>query len=142
MKDIEYKLLTETSELDVVQINSLLTELTGKEIQLTLIEAKNTINTNYVIGAYFEKKIIGIGTLVNIQLFNSKQGRIEDVVVLKKFRRKKVGYNIMRQLIKRAKESGIEKLSLTSNPKRFEARKLYLDIGFQIIDTDVFLLKI
>jgi ribosomal protein S18 acetylase RimI-like enzyme len=48
----------------------------------------------------------------------------------------------MNALIELAKEKKLKKLQLTSSPKREVARALYKSLGFELIDTGVFILNI
>ena len=68
--------------------------------------------------------------------------RVEDVVLDKEYRGRGLGKKIMEDLIEIAKSLKIQIIILTSNPKRIPARNLYESLGFNLIDTGVFLLKI
>jgi ribosomal protein S18 acetylase RimI-like enzyme len=49
---------------------------------------------------------------------------------------------MMEQAITTAREAGANGISLTSNPLRVEANKLYQTLGFQKRDTNVYFYKL
>lgn len=88
-------------------------------------------------------QIIGFGSLIIYQtVLNGVVGRIEDVVVDREYRGQGIGKKIMKLLIKQAFNCEVNKINLTSNPKREAARSLYQSLGFQKIETGVFTLEL
>ncbi len=88
-------------------------------------------------------RIIGFGALVlYLTPLNGNVARIEDVIVDIEFRGKGVGKEIMQTLIKWAAINHVKKIVLTSNPKREAARGLYESLGFNKVDTEVFVREI
>ena len=63
-------------------------------------------------------------------------------MLLKNVEGRGFGREIMNELIELAKEKKLKKLQLTSSPKREVARALYKSLGFELIDTGVFILNI
>jgi ribosomal protein S18 acetylase RimI-like enzyme len=61
---------------------------------------------------------------------------IEDVIVDETMRRRGIGEALVRKAIDLAREEGAEGVSLTSNPQRQAANKLYGSIGFQLRQTN------
>lgn len=61
---------------------------------------------------------------------------IEDVIVDETMRRRGIGEALVRKAIDLAREAGAEGVSLTSNPQRQPANKLYQSIGFQLRQTN------
>jgi len=85
-------------------------------------------------------RIIGFGALVlYLTPLNGKVARIEDVIVDVEYRGQGVGREIMQTLIKWAAINDVNKIVLSSNPKREAARSLYRSLGFTKIDTEVFI---
>lgn len=78
-------------------------------------------------------KIIAMATLAVRGLLLSKTAIIGDVVVDEKYRNKKLGKRMMERLIRAAKSAEASFVSLTSNPRREEANKLYLKLGFELV---------
>ena len=49
-----------------------------------------------------------------------------------------IGHKLVEKAIEICKERGVFSIRLTSNPKRCQARDIYLKLGFKIKDTDLF----
>ena len=126
------------------KIVSLLSELTDKKISfsmddfLSIVQSKNSI----LYGAFNRGELIGILTLVIIDIPTGRQLRIEDVVVDKIQRGKGIGELLTREAIKRAEKMEVSKISLTSNPSRISANKLYQKIGFKLRNTNSYVLTL
>lgn len=67
---------------------------------------------------------------------------IDYVCVDKKYQHMGYGKEMFLNIEKIAKEEGIDYLELTSNKKRVYAREMYLKLGMEIKDTDIFIKKI
>jgi len=67
---------------------------------------------------------------------------IEDVVVDEKMRRKGVGEALVRRAIELAREAGASGVSLTSNPQREAANRLYQSMGFELRKTNAYSYKL
>lgn len=132
------KEITETS----VQIHSgikiLLSQLTTTPILFSINDLSEIINSknSILFGAFINNKLVGILTLALFNVPTGKNGRIEDVVVNKNFRRKGIGNSLTLEAMNKGKELNLDKLFLTTNPSRFEANQLYLKIGFQLRETN------
>lgn len=61
---------------------------------------------------------------------------VEDVIVDETMRRRGIGEALVRKAIDLARQAGAESVSLTSNPQRKAANKLYQSIGFQLRQTN------
>jgi ribosomal protein S18 acetylase RimI-like enzyme len=84
-------------------------------------------------------EVVGTATLVIYRIpTKGLIGRIEDVVVDESQRGKGLGRMLMEDLINLGKEKGLQLMTLTSNPQRIPARRLYESLGFEIYDTGVF----
>ncbi|MBU0474934.1 MAG: GNAT family N-acetyltransferase [Bacteroidetes bacterium] len=132
------KEITEFSQQLLLEINSLLSQLTEHKINfkesnlLSIINSENSI----LLGAFYGTKLIGILTLIIYQIPTAFCGRIEDVVVDTKFRGNGIGKMLSLEAIKRGKELNLDKIFLTSNPNRIVANQLYQKIGFQLGQTN------
>ena len=69
-------------------------------------------------------------------------GRVEDVVTDERYRSKGLGKLSMRYIFSVAKNLRLVTLELSSNPKRVEANKMYLHLGFQKYDTNYYTLDL
>jgi len=67
---------------------------------------------------------------------------IEDVVVDKSARGQGIGEELMRRAIELAKEKGAAHVTLTCNPAREAANRLYLRMGFKKRETNAYIYKI
>lgn len=67
---------------------------------------------------------------------------IEDVIVDENMRRRGIGEALMRHAIEMAREAGAEGVSLTSNPRREAANRLYQSLGFELRKTNPYVYKL
>lgn len=67
-----------------------------------------------------------------------KKAWIEDVVVSEMYQGQGVGKNLVAFAIQFAKQKQVNLLTLTSNPSRVAANKLYLKLGFERKETNVY----
>jgi len=130
---------------DISELSDLLTQLSSKKIELTdkhvslLIEDAN----HHPIAIEFEGKLVGFGLLViYVTTMNGHVGIIEDIIVDESQRGKGLGKKLLQNLIEIAKKQNANRISLTSNPQRVIARKLYQSLGFEPKDTGVFILRL
>ncbi len=96
----------------------------------------------YVSRKYDGEKLIGLGWIFPRQTLLRKQAVIEDMIVDENYRGKGYGKEIVLDLIRWAKENGVEIIELTSNPKRIAANELYKKVGFRLHPTNHYLLDL
>jgi N-acetylglutamate synthase-like GNAT family acetyltransferase len=139
---IKYSFYNEKSisKTDRDSFNILLSMLTDKNIILNKPKLFDVIKNSKLLMARdsLTKKIIGMATLAVFTIPTGKCGRIEDVVVHEKYRRKGVGMELINRIIKEAKRINLKKIDLTSRPSRIEANNLYKKIGFNTVETNVY----
>jgi len=84
-----------------------------------------------------DKKLIGYlhGTYFSNPY--SKGGYVEDIFVLKEFRKRGIAKNLINKFIKILKNKGYKKIQLSVNPKNIGAIKLYKNLGFEIFHFDL-----
>ena len=121
----------------------LLSQLTSSELAFSQKDLERIVaSQNSILFAAmdkeFENRIVGILTLVLVDIPTGMLAKIEDVVVDKTARGRGIGEAITLAAIQRAKELGITKIDLTSNPKREEANRLYQRLGFKQRTTNVY----
>ena len=66
------------------------------------------------------------------------KARIEDLVVDRDARGKGIGKALVRHALAEAGRLGAASVDLTSRPSREEANRLYLSVGFEVRDTNVY----
>lgn len=100
-----------------------------------------------LLNGYFSKKIVdgklvGVGWIFSRRTLLRKQAVLEDIVVDPSQRGKGFGEEITVDLIRWAKENGVEMIELTTNPARVAANSLYQKLGFKIHPTNHYLYKV
>lgn len=137
---MEIKDIAIVDENVIKAFNRLLPQLTNdiqmpsKEYLQSLAESENT----HLIIAYEGNVIIGTTTLIINKLPSGIKAWIEDVIVDDTVRGKGVGKQLVNFAIKLAKEKGIKKIDLTSNPQRVAANGLYVKLGLKKRDTNMY----
>ena len=87
-------------------------------------------------------RIVGMATLGVFRTPSGLHAHIEDVVVDHDFRGQGCGEALVRHLLQTARELGLEGVSLTCNPQRAAANKLYQKLGFQKWETNLYWLAL
>jgi len=100
-----------------------------------------------LLNGYFSKKIIdgkliGVGWIYTRQTLLRKQAVLEDIIVDQNHRKKGYGEEITIDLMRWAKENGVEMIELTTNPMRVAANSLYQKLGFKLHPTNHYLYKV
>ena len=106
------------------------------------LEALIATESSILFLAEIDDCIVGTVTLLISMMPSGKKGRIEDVIVDAQVRGKGVAMAMMQVVIDYAREAGIHKLDLTSNPQRVAAHKLYEKCGFVKRETSIFRLEL
>ena len=105
-------------------------------VERVLAHPGNTVFAARAGGA--ERRILGLLTLVRVELATGTEARIEDVVVDDAAR----GLGSGRALVVAGREAAVEQgaryVDLTSAPRRVTARRLYQSLGFELRETGVF----
>jgi ribosomal protein S18 acetylase RimI-like enzyme len=134
-----YRIERPTAEL-AKAFDTLLPQLSSSAQMPTAehIEAMLHNPNTHLFVAEKEGSIVGMLSLVIVDIPTGRKAWIEDVVVDKAAR----GEHIGEALVERAKEAasalGVKKLYLTSNPSRTAAHALYKKCGFEEYDTTLF----
>ncbi len=121
-----------------------------KELISQLDSSANIKEINFyrsLLNGYFSKKVVdgklvGVGWIYSRQTLLRKQAVVEDVVVDQNHRKKGYGEEITIDLIRWAKENGVQVIELTTNPKRVAANSLYQKLGFNLHPTNHYLYMI
>jgi ribosomal protein S18 acetylase RimI-like enzyme len=86
--------------------------------------------------------IAGILCLTVYRVPTGVRSLIEDVVVDEALRRRGIGEALVRHAIDLARAAGADGVSLTSNPQREAANRLYQAIGFQLRQTNPYFYRL
>ena len=86
--------------------------------------------------------IAGILCLTVYRVPTGIRSIVEDVIVDESMRRHGIAEALMLRAIELAREAGANGVSLTSNPKREAANKLYQALGFQKRETNAYFYKL
>ncbi len=89
-----------------------------------------------------KNEIIGALTLTVYRVPTGIRSIIEDVIVDTSARGQGIGEALMLRAIEIAKEKGASNISLTSNPLREAANRLYLRVGFKKRETNAYQMKL
>jgi ribosomal protein S18 acetylase RimI-like enzyme len=87
-------------------------------------------------------EIVGMLTLAVYRVPTGVRSIVEDVIVDEKMRRRGIAEALMRRAIDLAGQAGAAVLTLSSNPTREAANKLYQSMGFEKRETNSYLYKI
>jgi ribosomal protein S18 acetylase RimI-like enzyme len=87
-------------------------------------------------------EIVGSVTLVLIRIPSGRRARLESVVVDPALRGRGIGESLCRAAIEAAAASGVTEIDLTSSPSREAANRLYVRLGFEHRETNVYRLQI
>lgn len=89
-----------------------------------------------------EGSIVGTLTLVVFRIPTGVGAWIEDVVVNERARNRGVGETMMKVAIRLAEDSGAASVNLTSRPSREAANRLYVRLGFEQRETNLYRLNV
>lgn len=124
------------------EVEKLLFELSDKKVNLKISQFIGNKKCICKV-VELENKIVGFGCLtIYLTPGSGEVGKIEDIIINAEFREKGYGLTLVKELITEAKKAKLKKISLTSNPQRVAARKLYKKLGFEKIATEVFVLNL
>jgi ribosomal protein S18 acetylase RimI-like enzyme len=108
------------------------------QVARVLAHPANTVFAARAVEASEDHRILGLLTLVMLELPTGTEARIEDVVVDVAARGRGLGRALMLAALDAAARQGAEYVDLTSAPRRVAARQLYQSLGFVPRDTGVF----
>lgn len=94
-----------------------------------------------LFAAFDGPRVVGMLTLAWYDAPSGRKAWIEDVVVDDAARGSGAGAALVRAAVAHAAERGIDRVWLTSSPRREAARALYRKLGFEAVETTVFARK-
>jgi len=87
-------------------------------------------------------KIVGALTLTVYRVPTGIRSIIEDVIVDNSARGQGIGESLVKNAIDLARKKGAQNITLTSNPMREAANRLYLRVGFKKRETNTYQMKL
>lgn len=81
--------------------------------------------------------IVGMACLIQMALPQGERFLIESVAVLPNYRGQGIGQSLIQHIVKEAKLMGANQVRLTCNTRRNDARRMYDNLGFRKVSTDV-----
>jgi ribosomal protein S18 acetylase RimI-like enzyme len=111
---------------------------TQEELVALIQEPSSTL----MIARSDDGQIIGALNLTVYRVPTGIRSIIEDVIVDISARGQGVGEALMLRAIEIAKEKGASNITLTSNPLRVAANKLYVKMGFEKRETNAYQMKL
>jgi ribosomal protein S18 acetylase RimI-like enzyme len=111
---------------------------TQEELVALIQEPSSTL----MIARNDDGQIVGALTLTVYRVPTGIRSIIEDVIVDISARGQGIGDALMVRAIEIAKEKGASNITLTSNPLRVAANKLYLKLGFEKRETNAYQMKL
>ncbi|HEY4517174.1 MAG TPA: GNAT family N-acetyltransferase [Candidatus Paceibacterota bacterium] len=138
--------LTEANEDTLKDILRLIAQLRRNSAEHTgsLYDIRDTVaNEKAVcIVAKDGRHIVGVATLYILVKVGKRIGYVEDVVVDEQYRGQGLGKKLMESIIDVARKEALNNLFLTSSPARTAANNLYQKLGFEIVETNPYMLKL
>jgi ribosomal protein S18 acetylase RimI-like enzyme len=89
-----------------------------------------------------ENRIVGAATLGVFRTPSGLHAHIEDVIVEPEQRGQGCGEALVQHLLQVARQLGLRGVSLTCNPRRVAANRLYQKMGFQKWETNVYWMEL
>lgn len=133
--------LKETFSFNLERVRALTAQL-DSNARVSEQSLYKAILNGYVSTRYENDTLIGMGWIFPRQTLLRKQAVVEDMIVDEAYRGRGLGREILDDLVRWARENGVEVIELTSSPKRIAANELYKKYGFQLHPTNHYLYKV
>ncbi len=145
---LNYEFISTKDQLrdkDVAGVNGLLKQLTRHPRELTRQDLEAIVHSCHLLlvrDLDADGRVVGMTSLVRFTTPSAEHGRVEDVVVDEEYRQNGIARRMLEILLSTAKELGVQKVELTSNPSRVSANELYRRAGFEQVETNVYRLRL
>jgi len=147
MQQIKIKILQKATAKDCREMNHLLSQLSLGSIRpspltqaqfSSLLGQKNVFLLAAMSSGSRDARIIGFVLLYFVKIPSGFLAVSEDLIVDEPYRKWGVGRLLMEYSIECAEKKGARHISLRTNPKRADAKKLYEQMGFIEMPTHFF----
>jgi ribosomal protein S18 acetylase RimI-like enzyme len=138
--EIAIEIATTVSDELVAAFDRLIPQLSssspppGREGLQSIVDDRDSVLYVARIGG----QVVGSLTLATYRIPTGLKAWIEDVVVDEAARGRGIGEALSVAALEEARRRGAKDLNLTSRPSREVANRLYLRLGFQLRDTNVY----
>ncbi|MBK8784034.1 MAG: GNAT family N-acetyltransferase [Anaerolineales bacterium] len=142
---MQLEIVTKTDEELYEAFQRLVPQLTNNNPPPSLNDLADLVrdsSSTLIIARNENNDIVGALTLAVYRVPTGIRSVIEDVIVDISTRGEGVGEALMLRGIELAREKGAGNISLTSNPMRVAANKLYLRVGFVKRETNAYQMKL
>lgn len=119
-------------------VSELMSKLAGAPRAIGEDDLLEVTRRNHLLAASIDARIVGVVCLVPMHLPQGVRLWIESVIVDPEHRRHGIGLALMEAALEVGKTYGDVPVSLTSNPTRGIAHRLFEKLGFRRADTSVF----
>ncbi|MDI1462747.1 GNAT family N-acetyltransferase [Catellatospora sp. KI3] len=137
---VDVEVLQDADDEAVEAFERLLPQLSrsARPLDLAALATLVAWQGNRLLIARVDGRIVGALTLVMFPIPTGVRAWIEDVVVDEAARGAGVGAALTREAIRLARAAGAGTVDLTSRPSREAANRLYMRMGFQLRETNVY----
>ncbi len=139
MKILQY--VKENFLFDLPRVEELMRQL-DPQMKLNEQYIYKAILDGFVSKKYDGNKLIGLGWIFPRQTMVRRQAVVEDMIVDNAYRGKGFGREILKDLLRWAKENDMDMVELTTNPARVAANELYKSEGFWLHPTNHYLYNV
>jgi ribosomal protein S18 acetylase RimI-like enzyme len=137
---VKVETVTDVSEELVAGLNHLLRQLSTSASPLTMTDVEELVASpsSTVFLARDEGRLVGMLTLVVFPIPTGRRAWIEDVVVDGAARGSGVAEALTNAAIEESRRRDVRTVDLTTRPSREAANRLYLRLGFELRETNVY----
>jgi len=137
---VDIEVVRSATEELVRAFGRLLPQLSGSAEPVTAGSLREIVDWpgTRLLVARVDGEIAGTLTLVTFPILTGLRAWIEDVVVDEAARGRGVGEALTREAVRLARASGATTVDLTSRPSRVAANRLYVKLGFQLRESNLY----
>jgi ribosomal protein S18 acetylase RimI-like enzyme len=142
---MQIDIVTQVNEELYDAFQRLVPQLTNNNPPPSLIDLADLVrdaSSTLMIARDDQGKIVGALTLAIYRVPTGVRSIIEDVIVDTSARGQGIGEALMKYAIDLARKKGAQNITLTSNPMREAANRLYLRVGFRKRETNAYQMKL
>ncbi len=141
---MKLKRITKFSKFILRDVSSLNAQLSSSGKGIEAIHLKSALKDRnvYLLGLHDGERVIGMVTVTVIRAISGSKGYIDDVVVDGAYRGNGLGRTLMSGALSLAKKLRLHKVEFTSKRSRIAANALYQKMGFELKDSNAYVMKL